>query len=208
MTRTTAGALLCTLLLCVSCADIYYSPNARTIAAGHETIAILPPKVSIAAQRKVDAEAIKEQQKTESINLQQEMYTWLLRRKMQQRISVDLQDVETTNAKLREIGYYESNTNSPAELAEILGVDAVMYSNYALSKPISTGGAIALAVIAGFGGPTNEAAVTLKITDRTTKEMIWSFNHTIQGSLGSSPNQLVNALMRQASTKMPYYNRS
>jgi predicted alternative tryptophan synthase beta-subunit len=39
-----------------SCAKIYYSPEARTRAGSHKLIAIAPPKVSIAAQKKVDPE--------------------------------------------------------------------------------------------------------------------------------------------------------
>lgn len=64
-----------------SCAKIFYSPDAYTLAKNHQSIAILPPSVSIAANKKVDAEAIKEQQKTESINFQKEIYSWMLKEK-------------------------------------------------------------------------------------------------------------------------------
>ena len=60
--------ILVLVILLSSCAKIFYSPDAYYLARNHELIAILPPTVSIAANKKVEAEAIKEQQKTESIN--------------------------------------------------------------------------------------------------------------------------------------------
>ena len=77
-----------------SCAKVYYSPDAKSRASKHQLIAIAPPKVSIAARKKVEAEAMKEQQKTESLNFQNEMYSWLLRRKMQNRINVEILDLK------------------------------------------------------------------------------------------------------------------
>ncbi len=192
------------LFLLSSCANVYYAPDAKSRANKHKIFAVLPPKVTIAANKKVDAEAIKEQQKSESNNFQKEMYSWLLRRKSQGKMRVEVLDVETTNAKLTKLGYFDSNTNTPAELAEALGVDAVLTSNYSLSKPMSEGAAVAVGVIFGVWGRTNETAVSLELYDKQEKKLLWSFNHELGGSIGSSPAQLVDALMRKASKKMPY----
>ena len=98
--------LIVATLLLQSCAKVFYTPDARYLAGTHKIIAIIPPKVSIAARKKVDAAALLEQQKTESINFQREMYGWMLKRKMQGTIFVDIQDVETTNAKLAAAGFH------------------------------------------------------------------------------------------------------
>ena len=95
-------------ILFSSCAKIFYSPDAYTLAHNQKIIAIIPPTVSIAAKRKINVEAMKEQQKTESINFQKEMYSWMLKRKMQGKISQELQDIETTNAKLKKARYPEN----------------------------------------------------------------------------------------------------
>jgi len=186
-----------------SCAKIFYSPDAYSLAKNHKTIAILPPTVSIAANQKIEAEAMKEQQKTESINFQREMYSWMLRRKMQGKISPEVQDVETTNALLRNAGYPEKALTT-AELCEILGVDGTLGSNYALSKPMSQGAAIAVALFLGAWGSTNEVTVALDIKDCENKKLLWNYNHKYSGSLGSSPAKLVDGLMQHASKKMPY----
>lgn len=190
-------------ILFSSCAKIFYSPDAYNLARNHKTIAILPPTVSIAAGRKVDAEALKEQQKTESINFQKEMYSWMLKRKMQGKITPEIQDVETTNAKLKNAGYPEKAFTTD-ELCEILGVDGTLGSNYSLSKPMSQGAAIAVGVLFGAWGATNEVTVALDIKDCANKKLLWNYDHKFSGSIGSSPARLVDGLMRHASKKMPY----
>jgi hypothetical protein len=186
-----------------SCAKIFYSPDAYTLAREQNIIAIMPPSISIAANKKIDAEAMVEQQKTESINFQKEMYSWMLKRKMQGHITQEIQEVETTNALLKKAGYPENPLTS-AELCSVLGVDGVMSSNYALSKPMSDGAAVAVALLVGAWGATNEVTVSLSINDCMNKKLIFNYDHKYSGSLGSSPARLVDALMRQASKKMPY----
>jgi hypothetical protein len=197
-------SLIVAVLLLQSCAKVFYAPGARYLANTHKIIAIVPPKVSIAARKKVDAAALIEQQKTESINFQREMYSWMLKRKMQGTIFVDIQDVETTNAKLAAAGFQDAGLLTPAYLSRVLNVDGILTSNYSLSKPISEGAAIALAVLAGWWAPTNEAVASLSIHDSGSDRMIWNYDHKLSSSL-SSPARLVDELMRQASRKMPYF---
>jgi hypothetical protein len=191
-------------LLLQSCAKIFYSPDASTLAKAQKIIAIAPPKVSISARKNIDGNALIEQQKTESVNFQREMYSWMLKRKMQGTISVEIQDVETTNAKLSNAGFNDGKLLTPTDMCNILGVDGIMTSNYSLSKPMSEGAAIAVALLVGVWGATNEATVSLSIHDQPTKKMIWNFDHKLSSSLGS-PAGLVDALMRKASRKMPYF---
>lgn len=191
-------------LLSTSCAKIFYSPDANILAEKQDIIAIIPPKISIAARKKVDAEALIEQQKTESINFQNEIYAWMLKRKMQGKISKEIQQIETTNAILKKVGYPE-NPLTTKELCNALGVDGIMNSTFALSKPMSTGGAIAVAILFGGGGSTNEVRTTISINDCENNKLIWNYEHKISGGLGSSPSRIVNQLMRKASKKMPYF---
>ena len=195
-----------TIVLLSSCAKIFYSPDAKTLANRQNTIAIIPPKISIAASKKVDAEALKEQQKTESLNFQNEIYSWMLKRKMQGKIMKEFQEIETTNAKLKKAGYPENPLTTP-ELCELLGVDGIMTSSFGLSKPMSEGTAVALGVLVGAWGATNEVRATLSISDCVNKKLIWNYDHKLSGSVGSSPSRIVDQLMRDASRKMPYVNK-
>jgi len=190
-----------------NCAKIFYTPDARSLAQNEKIIAIAPPKVSIAAKKNVDGAALIEQQKTESVNFQREMYSWILKRKMQGNISVEIQDVETTIALLTKSMVNEGKILTPEEMCQILGVDGILTSNYSLSKPMSEGAAIAVGLIGGTTGKTNEAIVSLSIHDSRTKKMIWNYDQKLSSSLGT-PARLVDDLMRQASRKMPHFTGS
>lgn len=200
-----AGTLGIMVVFISSCADVYRSPDVYSISYQHENVAIIPPTVSIAARKNVDAEAIKEQQRTESVNFQREMQNWMLKRKMQHKIFVDIQDVETTNVKLKKAGYFDAQAMSPEELCELLGVDAVIFSNYALSKPRIGGLVIPwFGGASGLWGSTNETTVTLQLHDKQTQKIIWNYSDRLSGRVGSSPARLVDNLMKNASKKIPY----
>jgi hypothetical protein len=192
-------------LLFSSCAKIYYSPDAYTLAHSHNIIAIIPPTVSIGVKKNIDAEALKEQQKSVSMTFQKEMYSWLLQRKMQGKISQEIMDIETTNAILKKAGYPE-NPLTTAELCEVLRVDGVLTSTFGLSKPISDGAAIAEAFLSDSRSSTNEVHASLSISDYKNKKLIWNYDQKTSGSLGSSPSKLVDDIMKEASLKMPYMN--
>jgi hypothetical protein len=196
--------LIAIIFLLQSCAKIFYTPDAIPLARAQKVIAIAPPKVAIAARKNIDGIALIEQQKAESVNFQREMYSWMLKRKMQGTIFVDIQDVETTNAKLANAGFSNGQVLTPDDMCNILGVDGILTSNYSLSKPMSEGAAIAAAILVGFWGATNEATVSLSIHDQSANKMIWNFDHKLSSSLGT-PAKLVDDLMRQASREMPYF---
>ncbi|HET6558018.1 MAG TPA: hypothetical protein VFG54_11935 [Prolixibacteraceae bacterium] len=186
-----------------SCAKIFYSKDAYQLAHQQKKIAIVPPTVTIAPNKKIDAEMMREQQRAESLNFQQEMYSWMLKRVMQGKITQEIQELETTNVMLKKAGYPETPLTSE-EICEVLGVDGIMTSSYHLAKPISEGVAIAAAVLTGIMGSTNDVRVSLDIHDCSNKKMIWNYDHIFSGGIGSSPTRLVDELMRQASKKMPY----
>lgn len=193
--------LLSTLL--TSCAKIYYSSDAYDLARNHKTIAILPPTVSIAANRNLEPEAKEKQEVVESMNFQKEMYFWLLRRKMKEEKIPEIQDIETTNIKLEKAGYPDSTFTS-AELCEILDVDAILGSNYSLSKPLTEEEAIVVGILFDTWMPTNEVIVAINIKDCANTKLIWNYDHRFSGTVGSNPTMLVDRLMRKASKKIPY----
>jgi hypothetical protein len=196
-------AFIALVFFTFSCARIYHSPDASALAKKQKTIAIIKPTVSIAAGRRVDAEALKEQQKTEAVNIQKEIYSWMLRRKDQGKLDQEIQEIESSNALLQKAGYPETPLTNK-ELCNVLGVDGVIASNFSMSKPMSEGASIATGVLFGTWGTTNEVEASLSIHDCSAKKMIWNYNHKFSGSIGSSPARLVDGLMRQASRKMPY----
>ena len=203
------NSLALILIICLvtqSCAKVFYSPQAFEKAKAHKILAILPPTVSIAAKKKTDVGAIKEQQKTESLNFQKEMHAWLLKRQMKGQFSCEFQDPDYTNVKLRKAGYPEEPLTT-GEICEILNVDGVIKSNFGLSKPMSNSAAVALTFFYPyFWGPTNEVRINYTISDCDSEKLIFSYDDKYSGGLGSSTSRLVNVLMRRISKKIPHYN--
>jgi hypothetical protein len=191
-------------LLLASCARMYYSPDSFALTKKHKTIAIMPPKVTITATKKVNAEALKIQQESESANIQQAMYSWMLKRKLQGRITQEILDVETTNARLAKAGYPQTLLTSE-EICKALEVDGVINTTVKMSKPMSEAGAVVLGLITGFWGATNEVKINMTITDCNFSKVVWNYDNTYSGGVGSSPEQLVDGIMRNASRKMPYF---
>ena len=207
MLRNLFVPLLLVLLVSACGPKVYEAPQASRLTARHETIAILPPLVTIKGRKKDDPEMLKKAALDDSDVFQREMFSWILRRKQQGRIRVKALDVETTNAKLTDAGYFDGVTKAPYDWAEILGVDAVLTSRFGLSKPMSEGAAAALGLVLGIWGTTNETTVNISLHDRGSEEMIWNYDWVARGSTFSSPDALIEGLMRNASRRMPYIIR-
>lgn len=195
------------------CAKIYFTADGTSLAQSHHLIAIAPPFVSIEALKKIDTRSLTEQQKTASIDFQIEMYNQMLERRRQGLITVRIQDLDTTIAKLGRAGYYDGIQLSPIEICQTLGVDGIITSNYKLSKPQSKGAAVGFGVVSWailghfldiFTNTTNTVLVSIGIHDFKTNKMIWNYDNILSSGILSSPDKLVNTLMRKANKKMPY----
>ena len=68
---------------------------------------------------------------------------------------------------------------------------------------MSEGAAVALGLLVGAWGATNQTTTSLTIHD-TSSSLLWKYDYNASGSVGSSPENLANALMRNASKRFPY----
>jgi len=198
--------LLATLIVSACGPVIYMAPDAYQRTAKHQLIAILPPKITLRAQKNVSAEAMAQQLKTESLNFQNEIYKSLLRRKTRGEIFVDFMDVEEANTII--LRTFPDGVYTNAEVCKALGVDGTLSTQFGLSKPMSQGAAIAALVLFGAGGATNEVTVNMAVKDCSDNTMFWNYDWRYSGGLGTSPEGLVEALMRNATRKMPYNRKS
>jgi hypothetical protein len=198
-------------LLCSSCGpSIYLAQDFRSYAPKHKTVAILPASVAIALRpnqaRNTSSEQMRNMQQQSALDFQSRIYAWLLRRQQQHGYTVDFQDVSLTNSILRKANLTDEDmrTQSPQELAKMLGVDAVLSTSVSTSKPMSDGAAVAVGLLIGAWGATNQANITVNIHDGPAGKLLWKYDFVASGSIGSSPENMVNALMRNASRKFPY----
>ncbi len=206
------SAVLFSLVATVASAqtNLYVNPAFDDIARDHDKIAIIPFKTDIQLRpkqrEKVTDEDLYDMEMNESLGLQEGMYSWFLKRKKRGKLRIEVQEPRRTNAILSEQGIdYDNIENQlPENLAEILGVDAVIMGTFSTDKPMSEGASVALGVLFGAWGSTNGAEVNMSVNNGTDGELLWNYNKRITGSYGSTPEDLINVLMRKASRRLAY----
>ena len=211
ISKFTTLALMLVVVLLTSCGpSIYLAQDFRSYAPKHKRVAILPAAVTMQLRPNQAKNTTAEQQATmeqqSGVNFQEKIYSWLLRRSQQKGYTVEFQDVTQTNALLRQnnIPYAELRSYSAQELAKILGVDAVLTTSVRTTKPMSDGAAVAIGLIAGAWGATNQANITVNINESDAGKLLWKYDYVAAGSVFSSTENIVDALMRNASKKFPY----
>lgn len=191
--------------------SLYENPEFDKIAENHKEIAIIPFETTVSLRKKQMAkmtpEDLKRLEKNEGKSIQVAMYSWFLKRKKRGKLkSIQIQDPKKTTALLNKKNVTQDNLNdyTPEELAQILGVDAIISGNYKTSKPMSEGASVALGLLVGFWGSTNSATVNMSVHNAVDGVLLWNYNKKVKGSIGSSPEDLINKLMRKASRRLSY----
>lgn len=208
---------LCVWLLSVvafvatSCGpQIYMASDFKSYSPQHKTVAILPAFVTMQLRpnqvRNLKPEQIHDMERQSGVDYQEKIYSWLLRRSQQRGYTVAFQDVTQTNALLRQhdLTYADLRTHTPQEIAQVLGVDAVLTTSVRTTKPMSEGAAIAVGVLVGAWGATNQANITVNIHEHDAGKLLWKYDYVASGSVASSTEGIVSVLMRNASKKFPY----
>lgn len=218
MRVSTLGATMLVLfsLLLTACGPtIYLAQDFRSYAPKHKIVAILPADVTMQLRpnqaKNTSAEQQRDMESKSALDFQEKIYAWLLRRGQQRGYTVQFQDVRQTTARLRasNIPFAELRTHTPQELAKLLGVDAVLTTSVHTTKPMSEGAAVALGAAAallggGFSGATNQANITVNVNEGEAGKLLWKYDYVAAGSVFSSSESVVNALMKNASKKFPY----
>ncbi len=189
---------------------LFVDPEFQRIGNNHKIIAVIPFRVSISLRPK-QMEALKEGQlermkEDESRNIQMALYAWFLKRRQQGKMWVDIQDASTTTAILGKSGINYSNIDNytPEEIARLLNVDAIVRGTFDTDKPMSEGASLALGLLVGFWGATNQTTINMFIHNAEDGKVLVNYNKGVAGSVGSTSDQLINVVMRKASRRIPY----
>lgn len=210
MKKIIALSLLAAVVFASCGPKIYKSSDFDSALAKHKTVAILPAEVTTKLRpneaKKITPEQLADINQKTGYDIQDKMYSWFLRRSDKFSYTVTFQDVTRTNALLKQAGitYETLASKDRTELAQLLGVDAVLQNRSSMDKPMSEGAALAVGVLFGAWGNTNSVQTTINIHDGKSGNLLWKYDYQASGSVGSSTDRLVNALMRNASKKFPY----
>ena len=195
--------------------NLYENPDFDKIAKSHKIIAIVPFKTQVKLRPKqmkdITPEQLERLERSEGESIQSAMYSWFLKRKKRGDLqSLEIQDprVTTSMLKKKDIDYDNIMDFTPQELANILEVDAVISGEYETNKPMSEGAGIALGLVLGVWGSTNSATVNMSVHNAADGILLWNYNKKVSGSVGSSPEDLINILMRKASRRLAYTKNS
>lgn len=185
----------------------YSAPNLKTELAKQKVVAILPFETSITYKRppkNYDSSANKNEELNIAKNLQQSMFTYLLRKA--DKYTVTFQDVDRTNALLKSKGVYNQLDVLTADsICKILGVDAVIKCRYSYEKTASEAGAIAKTILFGsMGGKTGSGSLTMQVYNGTDGNLLWRFYKAMDDNVMSSTDQLMERMMRKVSRNFPY----
>lgn len=187
--------------------QIFESPKLKETIKTQKTVAILPFEVKISYRKQpknFNAEANKSQEESMAKSIQASMYTFLLRKASD--YTVTFQDVDKTNILLKKAGVLgKLDETTKDELAKILGVDAVIGGRFETEQTKSEAGAIASAIIfGGFGGKSGTGTMFLTINNGADGELMWRFFKTMDDSIMSSTDDMVERMMRKISRNFPY----
>lgn len=185
--------------------QIFTSPDLKNKIATHKKVAILPFSTTITYKKQpknFSVEANREQEMKMSKSIQSSMYTFLLRKSS--KYTVYFQDVEETNILLKKAGVEDKlDEMTKAEIAKILGVDAVIGGKFEQEQSRSEVGAVITGVLFGLS-KTGSGSLTMTINDAENSDLLWRFFYSMDDDVFSSTDVLVERMMRKVSRNFPY----
>ena len=186
--------------------QIFESPNLKSVVYNAKKVAILPFNVSISYKKMpkgMSLDQIKDNEKAESIQMQQGMYTYLLRKL--DNYSVSFQEVDRTNSLLKKNGVFDNLDDVLSDsLCKILGVDAIIKSSWTYAKTGSEAGAIASALLLGVSKGTGSGQLVMQINSAKDGETVWRMSKEMTESAFSSANALMEQMMRKVGRVFPF----
>jgi hypothetical protein len=186
--------------------QIFEAPNLKTILKTHKDVAILPLRVTISFKKlpkNYDGANNAAQEKAEGLNLQQGMYTYLLRKSSD--FFVNFQDVQRTDILLKQAGVYDKLDAVTADsLCKILKVDAVIQASYAYEKTSSEAAALAKTLVFGFSGSTASGSLTMQINNGADGNLLWRFYKQMNEGVFTTGDEMMERMMKKVARNFPY----
>ena len=202
-----ASLFIYTDSFCQSERQIFEYPNLKSLISTAKKVAILPFNVSISYEKMpkgMSLDQIKDNEKAESIQMQQAMYTYLVLKS--DNYSVSFQEVDRTNYLLKKSGVFENLDNILSDsLCRILGVDAIIKSNWAYANTGSEAATIASMVLVHVPIMVRGSGrFVMQINSAKDGETVWRMSKEMTESAFSSANALMEQMMRKVGRVFPF----
>ncbi|MEL6989585.1 MAG: hypothetical protein AAGK97_17380 [Bacteroidota bacterium] len=216
-------SLVALVLLMSSCARQAYESSAlNELNSPRKTIAVLPYEVVFEGRKpkNITDEEIEAMAIGDSELFQSSLYRHILDRvRRKKKFNLRVQNFNDTNALLEKAGIStkDSWTMPSAELANILGVDAVIKSSVYTQRYISDGASLAIragrtAIDLLTRGPvpgaslerTADVYVSTSIVDATDETVLWSSSGRCPTDFNLRPEQAVDRINRTVTRRFRF----
>ncbi|MBL7472109.1 DUF4136 domain-containing protein [Robertkochia sediminum] len=188
--------------------SVYQSNSFEILSKDHKTLAILPFATRLEMENSGNSESamLKNQKIHEGYVVQQALEQFFLQRDKKKDYRVEFQNVENTNALLKQAGVTTENLDikTTQELSNILGVDGVISGDLVLNRLLSQGVDTTFNFIDYISGKSNYGRITIKLSDGATGKLLWRFEQVIDRKSGKNTTAIIDKMMRQSTRKFPY----
>lgn len=201
--------------------NVYLASNFEQKTTQHQLIAVLPVAIEMNEARNHPLEdSTRELIETkESLLFQRELFNEILRSTNNNRkpLRINLQDYNTTLKLLEEadLNIRDSWYLTSSEMAEILGVDAVVRSKVVKNHYLSNMQSFAISalnrqarannvVVPKVSNRTAYIRLDISLIDRQDNATLWNFGRNLSTDWSRSANQIIRLCYRNISKKFPY----
>lgn len=215
------------LLLFSSCYNrVYVTNEFEEKTNEHQLIAVLPVAIEMngVPNRPFEYEVKELIETKESLLFQRELFNEILRSTRNDRkpLRVDLQDYNTTLKKLEDadISIRDSWYLTSSELAELLGVDAVVRSKVEKNRYLSDAASYAISafqsqlrrtnrnrglrVYPPLSNSTGNIQLNISVFDANDTRTLWNFGRVVYTNWSRPANSVIRRCYRNISKKFPY----
>jgi hypothetical protein len=213
------------LLTLTSCHRYYTSSSFEQKTAKHKKIAVLPPQIVMTGQpsKKVSPEMIVVMEEKESKMFQESLYNNILRQasKGNKVMDVTVQPFTNTLALLEQnnISIRDSWTKDDTELAELLGVDAVVRSSIQKDRYMSDEASLGITVAKNIIFTAIKTPVIMPVNNKTSDihatctivskgETLWNDYYKEESNWNNPANEIIEGITAKFARHFPYRRKA
>ena len=206
MKKTLFITLLFTTIFLQAQKNIYESNKFNSLSKGHKVLAIIPFLTKLDLKENISKEELKSLEEKEGYAVQNALETYFSRGRKKKKYAVDFQNIENTNALLRQnnITYQNIDIYTIKQLCKTLNVDGIISGNLDLNILLSKGIPTDFSILDYFNGNSNYGRIGVKISDGKTGKLLWKYEKKINKKSGKNTTNLIELMMKQATKKFPY----
>jgi len=200
--------------------NVYLANNFDAKTQKHQLIAVLPVAIEMNGARHPMGHDVHELVETkESLLFQRELFNEILRstKNNKKPLRINLQDYNTTLKILEEadINIRDSWYLTSSEIAEILGVDAVVRSKVVKNHYLTNMESFAITalqrnartnnrIVPRISNRTAFIRLDISLIDKKDNATLWNFGRNLSSDWSMSPNRIIKLCYRNVSKKFPY----